>query len=616
MDKIIEMHKNIFKEIESKTDQGLAELKELILLLQERMDSELVNAKAHKRFAGFELKALKQNKIFEEMLNVADSKSVQSFDLIKNIKNDIYLPLCDLLERQTKAFEMMSVDGRRAMKNTCTYEDELYRIKSEYFKSKSEMAKAIEVYEEFKQKANFDEDSMNFYKSKLFSQMNVKMRISQEKGSIYQMWVEKCNENLRVYCKQMKSLVKIFSDMSKDRNQIVLDSLNKLVLFETSVDMNLKYDTKMFTKLIEQMQNEQNKPSVGENPTKNEIDASEFDEKPDQNHSDAQIKSDNPDWKTADNSSNTPEKSSEEVKSSENTSPIRVKWEDILDSDYLEFIEKFDQIGEYRYHEAPDTPEGEGDSQEPLQISDQIKFKYEEEIYEIVQNVWENKITLIEQSDEQSESQAIREKFETLMEEKIGRSVFLQCLNNYKVKRDTVIPSKEIFNSLSIMTLDWVDKLNIHGDIENALGIIDVCNSFYIENKEKGMPSRMYLTSCLQGHKMLKDINFWEKAIFESIRRELRSEFFVYDYDNNTQNTYRKIIFSTLSLAILDMLSFKIEKTEVRELILKFWETHDLTEDQIINLISKIANKGDDLVIKLPESITKLIEKSNELNSH
>ena len=191
MDNIIKAHKSMFQEMESKTGKGIEEIKEFIILLEERMDSELVNAKAYKQFSTFELRALNHNKIFEEMLNVAESKSVQSYDLIKNIKSDIYQPLCQMLGHQSKALEMMSVDGRRAMKNTCELEDELFRIKTEYFKSKSEMAKAVDLYEEFKEKANFDEESMAYYKSKLFSQMNIKMRISQEKGSIYQMWVAK-----------------------------------------------------------------------------------------------------------------------------------------------------------------------------------------------------------------------------------------------------------------------------------------------------------------------------------------------------------------------------------------------------------------------------------------
>ena len=120
------------------------------------------------------------------------------------------------------------------------------------------------------------------------------------------------------------------------------------------------------------------------------------------------------------------------------------------------------------------------------------------------------------------------------------------------------------------MMIECVEKIGKFNDMETAIKIIEICNSFYIEVKEKGKPPRMYLTKCIQDHSLFKDINFWEKIVFESIKIELRNEFFVYDYDSNTQNTYRKIIMSTLSLIILDMLSFKIDKNEVRELVLKF----------------------------------------------
>lgn len=52
----------------------------------------------------------------------------------------------------------------------------------------------------------------------------------------------------------MQNLVRVLSQLNQEREQIMIDSLNKLVLFETSVDMTLKYDTKMFVKLIEEMQ--------------------------------------------------------------------------------------------------------------------------------------------------------------------------------------------------------------------------------------------------------------------------------------------------------------------------------------------------------------------------
>ena len=225
----------------------------------------------------------------------------------------------------------------------------------------------------------------------------------------------------------MKNLIKIFSDMAKDRNQMILDSLNKLVLFETSMDMNLKYDTKMFTKMIEDMQSSSNKDkptddSVGKNPTKDSISTtaekagSNENSKPENHPSE----------------SSTIEESKDSVLTENSNSPIKANWEDILDKDYIEYISKFDQIGEYRYEEEPDAnTQNDENTSQPLEISDQIKFKYEEEIFDIVDKVWNSKIDLLTRENSQIEdskgtTEDYRDKFETLLEEKVGRTVFTQ----------------------------------------------------------------------------------------------------------------------------------------------------------------------------------------------
>jgi hypothetical protein len=68
---------------------------------------------------------------------------------------------------------------------------------------------------------------------------------------------------LAYYTEKMQGLVRVHSEMHQERKQIMVDSLNKLVLFETSADMTLKYDTKMFSKMIEEIQiQEQNELGV------------------------------------------------------------------------------------------------------------------------------------------------------------------------------------------------------------------------------------------------------------------------------------------------------------------------------------------------------------------
>lgn len=53
----------------------------------------------------------------------------------------------------------------------------------------------------------------------------------------------------------------------------------------------------------------------------------------------------------------------------------------------MEYLTQFDQLGEYKYSDAQE--EQEESKHEAVQMVDQIKAKYEEEIYDIVQSKME-----------------------------------------------------------------------------------------------------------------------------------------------------------------------------------------------------------------------------------
>jgi len=227
-------------------------------------------------------------------------------------------------------------------------------IKSEYFASKSEISGAIKTYEKFKSENEGEDKDTLFYKDKLFKQMNSKMRVSQEKENLYQAWVKRANENLQYYTEKMQGLVKVYSQMQQERKQIMIDSLNKLVIFETSVQMTLKYDAKMFVKLIE----ETNEPLIVKEESKIQNKNKHLE-------------------KGRDNSKGDDETQSESKESQE-------KAEDnaTLNEEYCEILSKFDQFGEYVFSEITDE-----EAETPI-IHNPVKAKYEEEIYWLVQELF------------------------------------------------------------------------------------------------------------------------------------------------------------------------------------------------------------------------------------
>lgn len=55
-----------------------------------------------------------------------------------------------------------------------------------------------------------------------------------------------------------------------------------------------------------------------------------------------------------------------------------------IDEEYMDYIARFDQFGEYTFAEEP---EAEGDEDQVPKIHDPVKSKYEEEIYTLVHSI-------------------------------------------------------------------------------------------------------------------------------------------------------------------------------------------------------------------------------------
>ena len=173
--------------------------------------------------------------------------------LLNNIYQDIYDPLAEMVENQRHAINGLVYEGNSAIQLVQDHDSLVKNSKAEYFRAKTEMELAVKSYENFKSEEN-DEETVTFYKNKLFRQMNTKMRISQEKSSYYDSCIKRANAWLKIHSHRMQEYVRVFNELNYQRNQLMIEWLNKLVIFETSFEMNLKYDTKMFSKMIEQIQ--------------------------------------------------------------------------------------------------------------------------------------------------------------------------------------------------------------------------------------------------------------------------------------------------------------------------------------------------------------------------
>lgn len=107
---------------------------------------------------------------------------------------------------------------------------------------------------------------------------------------------------------------------------------------------------------------------------------------------------------------------------------------------------------------------------------------------------------------------------------------------------------------------------------------------------------KVYLQDALMNHPLWKTMDFWECAILESIKDELKNQDKYLSCQNLTEaealEQYRSIVFGQLAAYSHNMLMFNIGKGVVKDMMIKFAKNHNLSEDKIqgIQVIFKLKN--------------------------
>ena len=96
---------------------------------------------------------------------------------------------------------------------------------------------------------------------------------------------------------------------------------------------------------------------------------------------------------------------------------------------------------------------------------------------------------------------------------------------------------------------------------------------------------KVYLQDALMTHPLWKTMDFWDCAILESIKDELKNQEKYLVHQNITESEtveqYKSIIFGQLAAYSHNMLMFNIGKGLVKEMMIKFAKIHNLSEDKI-----------------------------------
>lgn len=198
------------------------------------------------------------------------------------------------------------------------------------------------------------------------------------------------------------------------------------------------------------------------------------------------------------------------------------------------------------------------------------------------------------------------------LKEKKFRLSFLSYLNRYRTNGIFEITrnSYHIIGDILIQILNEVMNEDIK-DYESAKYCIILSQTYhYINDKSE----KISLQDKIESHEILKKSEFWENFIAYSIFQEIERQNTMNSSDNESEedkNTrISNIVFSQLLPITDNMLSFEVEKENIKEVILAFSKQYCIPNELNQHLITMVEEK-----VYLPKQKNEELEGSIEFKS-
>lgn len=130
----------------------------------------------------------------------------------------------------------------------------------------------------------------------------------------------------------------------------------------------------------------------------------------------------------------------------------------------------------------------------------------------------------------------------------------------------------------------------LENDISTALKVMILTLTFYkIGNNFQQKNEKIFLQASISNHPLWNLVDFWECAIFNSIKEELKCQKVYHlnllESDNETSNREKNIIFGQLASYSHNMLMFGLKKDLVKEITILFIKNFYLTDIQCKDLM-------------------------------
>jgi hypothetical protein len=200
-------------------------------------------------------------------------------------------------------------------------------------------------------------------------------------------------------------------------------------------------------------------------------------------------------------------------------------------------------------------------------------------------------------------------KFEELLKTKMYLKCWVYAFQQYRLSGKFIL-SDEGYNNIVKMLIVALNECYKIRDIYYTKRIVILSLTFSkiinVPNGNGGVKEeKIFLQTAVVQHAIWKDLDFWESAVFASIKEEMLSQkgykLEATETDSDTLYRQKNLVFGQLASYGHNMLIFNLDKGEVKNLLTKFCKFYNLTEMQVKDIMSTLeqATKQNEHIQRL-----------------
>jgi len=172
-------------------------------------------------------------------------------------------------------------------------------------------------------------------------------------------------------------------------------------------------------------------------------------------------------------------------------------------------------------------------------------------------------------------------QYKEIIKDKDARKIFFECLNHYR-KNGIFCMSIKAFSVLSNLLHELLTVIEATNDIECALSLIILSQTYYYEQKEAHRESiRIYLQERIVKHSLFQGREFWQQVLEQPLSKHAASS--ISEDETTEERKYRleNELFIRAATYAHNMLQFKHSKEVVEDTIFAYVKKCNLSEAYI-----------------------------------